>query len=152
MQARAEVEEPLEVVTGGHQGPFKAGLFLAAQQEANGLLDDAEHGFHGLLAQPVELFAFRSVQAVGHAFGDGGVFGQWRRVGPHFELGDAAAVILAGHGGVDDGCVVAGLRGEDGGLAEVSLSRGPSLGGWGALPCGFLPVLCSLVWRAASFS
>jgi hypothetical protein len=30
----SQVEEAFEVVTGGHQGPFKAGLFLAAKQEA----------------------------------------------------------------------------------------------------------------------
>ena len=53
VQAHAEVEESLEVVTGGHQGSFKAGHFVAAQEEAteaNGLLDDAEHGLDGLLA------------------------------------------------------------------------------------------------------
>ena len=60
LHAHAEVEESLEVVTGGHQRPFKAGFFLAAQQEApeaDGLLDDAKDGLHGFLAQAIELSA-----------------------------------------------------------------------------------------------
>ena len=60
LQAHAEVEEPLEIVAGAHQRPFKADLFLAAQQEAaeaDRFLDDAKDRFDGLLAQAVELFA-----------------------------------------------------------------------------------------------
>jgi hypothetical protein len=57
LHAHAELEESPEVVTGGHQRPFKAGLFLAAQQEApeaDGLLDDAKDGLDRFLAQALE--------------------------------------------------------------------------------------------------
>jgi len=56
-----EVEESLEVVTGGYQGPFKADLFQAAQHEAPetySFLDDAKYRFHCFLAQTVEFLAF----------------------------------------------------------------------------------------------
>ena len=51
-----EVEESLEVVTGGYQGPFKAGLFQAAQHEA----PETYHEFlRGLLESAIfHFFAF----------------------------------------------------------------------------------------------
>ena len=59
-----EVEESLEVVTGGYQGPFKAGLFQTAQHEAPetySFLDDAKYRFHCFLAQTVEFLAFGGI-------------------------------------------------------------------------------------------
>ncbi len=64
LQVHAEVEESLEVVAGGYQRPFEIDLVFASRleaPEADGLLDDAKHGFDGLLAQSIELLASRCI-------------------------------------------------------------------------------------------